>query len=130
MIVPKHILSTIICRFPEELRPGALVKKKVKKVGKGPNLVKRAKNVDIVGKLGELEEKEKKGDGEGSEEEKEVEDEDDEDGGKKDPPAEEEEAEEPDEEMDDETDYANQFFDNGENYLDEEEDNLDEGGIF
>ena len=35
-----------------------------------------------------------------------------------------------DEEMDDETDYARDYFDNGEGYLDEEDDNLDEGGIY
>ena len=35
-----------------------------------------------------------------------------------------------DEEMDDGTDYANNYFDNGEGYLDEDDDNLDEGGIF
>ena len=32
--------------------------------------------------------------------------------------------------MDDETDYARDYFDNGEGYLDEEDDNLDEGGIY
>ena len=37
---------------------------------------------------------------------------------------------EEDEEMDDGTDYANNFFDNGEGYLDEDDDNLDEGGIY
>ena len=35
-----------------------------------------------------------------------------------------------DEELDEGTDYANNYFDNGENYLDDEDDNLDEGGIF
>ena len=37
---------------------------------------------------------------------------------------------EEDEELDEGTDYANNFFDNGENYLDDDEDNLDEGGIY
>ena len=39
-------------------------------------------------------------------------------------------ADEPDEEMDGGTDYANNYFDNGEEYLDDEDDNLDEGGIY
>ena len=43
---------------------------------------------------------------------------------------EEEDADEPDEEMDGGTDYANQYFDNGEDYLDEEDDALEEGGVF
>ena len=33
-------------------------------------------------------------------------------------------------ELDEGTDYANNYFDNGENYLDEDDDNFDEGGIF
>ena len=37
---------------------------------------------------------------------------------------------EEDEEMDGGTDYANNFFDNGEGYGDDEDDNLDEGGIY
>ena len=41
-----------------------------------------------------------------------------------------EEDEVMDEELDEGTDYANNYFDNGENYLDDEDDNLDEGGIF
>ena len=32
--------------------------------------------------------------------------------------------------LNDGTDYANNFFDNGENYLDDDEDNLDEVGIY
>ena len=35
-----------------------------------------------------------------------------------------------DEELDDGTDYANNYFDNGENYLDDDDDNIDEGGIY
>ncbi len=41
-----------------------------------------------------------------------------------------EDADEMDEELDEGTDYANNYFDNGENYIDDEDDNLDEGGIF
>ena len=44
------------------------------------------------------------------------------------PEQEEEEAE--DEEMDGGTDYANNYFDNGEEFEDEDNDNLDEGGIY
>jgi DNA-directed RNA polymerase III subunit RPC7 len=32
--------------------------------------------------------------------------------------------------MDEGTDYINSYFDNGENYLDEEDDNLDDGPIY
>lgn len=42
---------------------------------------------------------------------------------------EDEDEEEEDEEMDGGTDYANNYFDNGEGF-DEEEDNLDEGGVY
>ena len=35
-----------------------------------------------------------------------------------------------DEELDGGTDYANNYFDNGEGYLDDDDDNLDEGGIY
>jgi len=38
--------------------------------------------------------------------------------------------EEKDEEMDEGTDYVNSYFDNGEGYADDEDDNLDEGGIY
>ena len=43
---------------------------------------------------------------------------------------EQEEEEEEDEEMDGGTDYANNYFDNGEEFEDEDNDNLDEGGIY
>ena len=35
-----------------------------------------------------------------------------------------------DEELDEGTDYANNYFDNGEGYLDEDDDGMDEGGIY
>ena len=35
-----------------------------------------------------------------------------------------------DEELDEGTDYANNFFDNGEGYLDEDDEGMDEGGIY
>ena len=40
------------------------------------------------------------------------------------------EEDDPDEEMDEGTDYINSYFDNGESYLDEEDDNLDDGPIY
>lgn len=41
-----------------------------------------------------------------------------------------EEEEEEDEEMDGGTDYANNYFDNGEDFDEDDNDNLDEGGIY
>jgi DNA-directed RNA polymerase III subunit RPC7 len=35
-----------------------------------------------------------------------------------------------DEELDEGTDYANNYFDNGEDYIDNDDDGLDEGGIY
>ncbi|KAG8196837.1 hypothetical protein JTE90_027550 [Oedothorax gibbosus] len=91
--------------FPKELF--AEPQKKKKKVPATPK-----KEIAIVQKLEVLEEKEKKeeGDVEPEEEEEEmVEEEDNE------------------EELEDETDYASNYFDNGENYLDEDDDNDNEG---
>eukprot|EP00092_Neocalanus_flemingeri_P034259 GFUD01037256.1.p1 GENE.GFUD01037256.1~~GFUD01037256.1.p1 ORF type:complete len:202 (-),score=100.32 GFUD01037256.1:90-695(-) len=111
-------------RLPAELKPGGL-KKKAKKAVK-PNLVKKSK-VDIEQKLDELGKlEEKKGDD--SEEEKDVEKADSEDEDKKSEAASGED--EPDEEMDGGTDYASNYFDNGEGFGDDEDDNLDEGGIY
>merc|ERR1719482_1015811 len=102
-------------RLPAELKPGGL-KKKAKKSVK-PNLVKKSK-VDIEKKLDELGKLEdKKGDD--SEDEKD-EDKKSEAGSGQD---------EPDEEMDGGTEYASNYFDNGEGFGDDgEDDNLDEGG--
>ena len=111
-------------RFPKELRPG--VQGKRPKVTVKPKMVKRGK-IDI-GRLEELAQKEK-GEEKGSDEEKEQDSQEGEEEEEKKEEAEEEE-DEPDEEMDGGTDYANQYFESGDNYLDEEEDNLDEGGIF
>jgi len=117
-------------RLPRELRPGGLAKKynqnKIK-----PNLIKRkpAHKVDIAKKLddlGKLEDKHEKSDNESDKDENDdkkinSEDEINDDEGS--------EAE-LDDEMDGGTDYANNFFDNGEGFLDEDEENLDEGGIY
>ncbi|XP_050296255.1 DNA-directed RNA polymerase III subunit RPC7-like [Anthonomus grandis grandis] len=95
--------------FPSELRPKMLAKR-IKKT--------QIKEVDVVERLTVLEKQEEsKGTPKVKEE---VVDEE----------AEEEVVEdEEDEEMDDGTDYANNYFDNGEGYEDED-DNLDEGPIY
>ena len=112
-------------RFPAELRPGNTRKKKIS----ADKSIKSKKNkVDITRKLDELGKREMKNE-EDSEEEA--------DGDKK-PSDDEEERksdkesgdDEPDEEMDGGTDYASNYFDNGEGYGDDEDDNLDEGGIY
>lgn len=106
-------------RMPAELRSSR--KRKVQRTVK-PS--KKQKVVDVETKLAELEKKE-------STQQDGVEEEDKE---------EEEDAEEEmdenvenngkiDEEMDDGTDYANSYFDNGEGYDDEEE-NLDDGPVY
>lgn len=96
--------------LPAELRPKVLAKRnKVNAV---------SKNVDIQETLFKLEKMES----EGAEETKENEAaEDDEEELKLSEPE--------DEEMDDGTDYANNYFDNGEAYEDEE-DNLDDGPVY
>lgn len=98
--------------FPSELRPRMLAKRS--------NKSKIVKAVDVLQTLNQLESLET------ADQNKEDKDETNEDA-----PADEEELleEEPDEEMDDGTDYANNYFDNGEGYEDED-DNLDDGPIF
>merc|ERR1711874_955770 len=98
-------------RFPKELRPGGLKKKRK---GEKPNLIKRQK-VNVEEKNAGSEDEEEKDENANSD-----------DGRKEEVESEEEE----DEEMDGGTDYANNYFDNGEGFLDEDEDNLDEGGIY
>merc|ERR1712098_1010543 len=116
-------------RLPAELKSGGLKKKKTSKTVK-PSLVKK-KKVDIDKKLDELGKLESKKGGSDSEDEKEVEknasDDEEEDTKKSDAGSGEDE---PDEEMDGGTDYASNYFDNGEGYGDDEDDNLDEGGIY
>lgn len=95
--------------FPAELRPKVLAKRLKSKSDK---------NVDVQQRLNQLEQMEE------NDEDKVVKD--DEEEVKED---EEIVEEEQDEEMDDGTDYANNYFDNGEDYEDED-DNLDDGPIY
>ncbi|KAG0424496.1 hypothetical protein HPB47_028283 [Ixodes persulcatus] len=107
--------------FPAELRS-------TKKVKKRPKVSKpsKAANLDVQKKLQALEETEAKAGSAGEEEEEEE--------VKKEPGTGEEEGEEEEEldeeEMEEETDYASGYFDNGESYLDEEDDNLDDGPVY
>lgn len=94
--------------LPKELRSKVTAKRKNKS----------DKDVDVNAKLTELEkiEKQKNGDKKVKTETTELEEID-------------EELLDEDEEMDDGTDYANNYFDNGEDY-EEEDDTLDDGPIF
>lgn len=56
--------------------------------------------------------------------------EDDEEGEEKDPEEIEGQEEDIDEEMDLGTDYMNNYFDNGETYLDDDDENLEDGPIY
>ena len=113
--------------LPAELRPNKQ-KRDLKKDTK-PNLSLKKPNLDIERRLRELESKEKSGKEEGSDQEKKDKDDSDEDeegksvgnnsGG-----------EEQDEEMDDGTDYASNYFDNGEAFEDGEDDNLEDGDVY
>lgn len=99
--------------FPSELRPKIMAKR--------VNKEKVAKSVDVQQRLNQLEKLEENDDGE-----RVVKEEDNEEGQDEDVELVEEEQ---DEEMDDGTDYANNYFDNGEDYEDED-DNLDDGPIY
>lgn len=109
--------------FPAELHPA----KKIKKARQAAATSKpkpSVAGVDLQKRLQALEETEAKGDSAGEEEEvagkPQKEDED-----------EEEDAEELDEEeLEEETDYVSGYFDNGEGYLEEEDDNLDDGPVY
>lgn len=113
--------------FPSELKISKKKKKarkSLQKSSKGCDAI--ATGIDIQKKLQALEETEGKGDsGEEEEEvsEKKPKDADDED--------EEEGVEDIDEEeLEEETDYVAGYFDNGEGYLEEEDDNLDDGAVY
>ena len=93
--------------MPAELRPGLGGKRRSKVVK--PNLAKRSKEVDVLGKLDQLGEKEDRGEDEEKPTKDAEEDAEDEEEGKVEE-AEEGEGEEPDEEMDGGTDYANQVL--------------------
>ena len=123
-------------RFPKELCPSSETKKSKRKGGTAskPNLVsKKAKvkvNPDDI--LNKLEQAEKNGanEDEDGNEGSDVEGSDKEEDNVENKNEENLDSDEIDEELDEGTDYANNFFDNGENYLDDEDDNLDEGGIY
>lgn len=109
-------------RLPAELKPQATKRKgdKTKTTAK-----KKRKEVDVESKLKELEKKETNQQSDAEEEDKDEEETEEKDTEDK----VEEEEEDVDEEMDEGTDYVNNYFDNGENYEDDEE-NLDDGAIF
>eukprot|EP00093_Oithona_nana_P001786 01786.XXX_10771_12027_1 [CDS] Oithona nana genome sequencing. len=115
-------------RYPKELAPRSSKAQKRSKIQPKLKASKKSiKTEDLLKKLEEAEKSDKvneKDDDDKSEEE---------DNEEKDEEKEEDNEEEEmiiDEEMDDGTDYANNYFDNGEEYLDADEDNLDEGGIY
>lgn len=98
--------------FPSELRPKMLAKRNKKSA---------QKDVNVVEKLSKLEKIEEKSNSDPVKIK--IEEDDDVDD------LEVGEDEQEDEEMDDGTDYANNYFDNGEEYEDED-DNLDDGPIY
>ncbi|CAG0917337.1 unnamed protein product [Notodromas monacha] len=122
-------------QFPKELIPVAEGgKARKRKVVKRKKSAVKADGTDILEKLSKLEET---GDGgptvekeAGSDEE--TDDEDDENKDKKGMLGieEEEQVEEVDEEMDGGTDYANNYFDPGDEYADDGDDDNDEGGVY
>lgn len=101
--------------FPSELRPKMLAKRTKKIV---------PKDINITEKLIKLEKIEEKTNNDTVKVKIEVDDENEDD---KEMELADEEQE--DEEMDDGTDYANNYFDNGEEYEDDD-DNLDDGPIY
>lgn len=83
----------------------------------------------MIDRLDELEKKEEQqSDTEGGDEEEGKEDEEEKEDGEE--AAVDDMEDDLDEEMDEGTDYINSYFDNGESYLDEEDDNLDDGPIY
>ena len=124
-------------RFPRELAPSSETRKTKRKSGNAlkPNLApKKAKVLTIHPDdvLDKLEQAEKNGTNEGEDENEgsDAEGSDKDDDNVENKNEENLDSDEIDEELDEGTDYANNFFDNGENYLDDEDDNLDEGGIY
>ena len=117
--------------LPAELKPRVkrLKARKAKPGASKPKVaVKPKEAAEVVKHLDELEKQEGNV--------KEVEEDEEEEGGKKKAEGDEEEeevlAEEDfdEEELEDETDYAMTYFDNGENYGMDEDDDLDEGAIY
>ncbi|KAK3874594.1 hypothetical protein Pcinc_020486 [Petrolisthes cinctipes] len=121
-------LSLNWSRFPKELHPATIAaagKKRKRLRAKLAVKAKRAKSkdVNISERLEALEKKE-------ALVTEETEEDGDEEGEDKVEGEEVEELEEVDEELDEGTDYVNNYFDNGDSYLDEEDDALEEGGVY
>jgi len=117
-------------RYPKELAPSKIKKSKRTSTAKVKTDVKRRKLTDTANILDKLEKNEENEDKDQDDDETSNpggSDKDEDETSNKDDI---EEDEVMDEELDEGTDYANNYFDNGENYLDDEDDNLDEGGIF
>merc|ERR1712198_514177 len=110
---------------------GPVAQKRKSKINvKKPNLIKR-KTVDVNLKLKELETKENTADKAGSDNDDAISDsDDDENKSNAGRVSGVEDEDDLDEEMDGGTDYASNYFDNGEGYEDGDDDNLDEGGIY
>lgn len=106
--------------MPTELKPSSQ-KKKRKGVKLKTPATKKLKDVNIEDKLQELEKKETTQTSDAEEDDKDEEKDADDNVDVV--------EEEVDEEMDDGTDYVNNYFDNGENYEDDDE-NIDDGAIF
>lgn len=113
--------------MPSELRP---VKKKRKKseyqIRQAPKVAQKTRTVvaaDIDQKLKALEETEGKAESEEEAEEEGAEEKEKEDEG-------EEEEVEDEEELEEETDYISAYFDNGEGYLDDDDDKVDDGPVY
>lgn len=114
-------------RFPKELHPSSVsaLKKKRKLLAKRREVnVKKArtKDLNVSETLEALEKKEQQGGEDNEEGEEGMEEKAEEEGL--------EELEEVDEELDEGTDYVNSYFDNGESYIDDDDDALEEGGVF
>ncbi|XP_044745454.1 DNA-directed RNA polymerase III subunit RPC7-like [Coccinella septempunctata] len=114
--------------FPSELRPKLKAKRKIKRTKKEESVLEklerlekmesdRAYNIDKVKTEPNAE------DVEGNENVVDEEDEEDEE-------KEEDDEEQMDEEIDDGTDYGNNYFDNGDSYCNDEDDNLDDGPVY
>ena len=110
-----------LARIPAELKLSSVPvrKRRRDRAGPAPAKVARRDAADVTARLEKLEKKEKEGDGEEQTEEKEGAQESDEELG-----------ETEDVELDEGTDYIQDYFDNGEDYLDPDEDALEEGPIF
>ncbi|XP_037086387.1 DNA-directed RNA polymerase III subunit RPC7-like [Pollicipes pollicipes] len=120
---PQTDRHTDISRIPGELKLSATTvrKRRRDKPGVAPTAAKTARGgKDVTEKLDQLEKREKLGDPEEQKEDKE---------GAVDS-GEEEVGETEDVELDEGTDYINDYFDNGEDYLEAEDDALEEGPIF